>query len=99
MVVSSLPHTPVALPPGKELPVRSEFEAEWAPGPVCMLWKRGISSLCRNSNPTPNHFVRRHADRTTAAPYSVQKGSFKCFVCTYTSVLTYVFTQGLFTKI
>jgi hypothetical protein len=39
MVMSGQPHTPVALPPEKELPVRIEFEAEWTPVTVCVIWK------------------------------------------------------------
>jgi len=33
-------HAPVALPRGKELPVTSEQETGWAPGPVWTRWRR-----------------------------------------------------------
>jgi hypothetical protein len=49
--VSCQPHAPAALPPGKEPPVRIQWEAGWTPEPVWMLWRRVKSFLCWESNP------------------------------------------------
>jgi hypothetical protein len=38
MEVSGQLHVPAALPPGKEPPVSTGYEAGWAPGMVRTLW-------------------------------------------------------------
>jgi hypothetical protein len=38
MEVSGQLHAPAALPPGKETPVSTGYEAEWAPEPFWTRW-------------------------------------------------------------
>jgi hypothetical protein len=53
MEVSDEPHVPVALLLQKVASIHIEYEAEWAPDSVRMLWIRGKESLAAAGNLTP----------------------------------------------
>jgi len=54
------PHSPAALPPGKEPPVLTGLEAGWAPEPVRMrCWKEKFPTPAGTG--TPAHPIRSPA--------------------------------------
>jgi hypothetical protein len=58
MEVSGHLHAPVALPPGKEPPVRMEEKAGWAPESVWTRWRREeISVPAENRTPVVQPLV------------------------------------------
>ena len=55
MEVSVLLHAPAALSP-ERAPVPIEYEAAWAPSPVCAFWRTGRCHIV-SQVPTVGHFI------------------------------------------